>query len=62
MGLDGASSVVDPWCRSHHVRNLSVMDASVLPTSAAVNPALTVAAVTLRAANQLKAEIECGYA
>ena len=62
MGLDGASSVVDPWCRSHHVRNLFVMDASVLPTSAAVNPALTVAAVTLRAANQLKAEIECGYA
>ncbi|TIQ02473.1 MAG: GMC family oxidoreductase, partial [Mesorhizobium sp.] len=44
-------------CRSHDVENLYIMDASVLPTSAAVNPALTIVAVTLRAASKLRAEL-----
>ena len=57
MGHDAAASVVDPWCRSHQVANLYIMDASVLPTSAAVNPALTIAAVTLRAADRLRSEV-----
>jgi choline dehydrogenase-like flavoprotein len=57
MGTDGATSVVDTHCRSHDVENLYIMDASVLPTSAAVNPALTIAAVTLRAASKLRAEL-----
>ena len=53
MGADPATSVVDPWCRSHEVAGLWVVDASVLPTSAAVNPALTVAALALRAAGRM---------
>ena len=57
MGVDPATSVVDPWCRSHDVENLHIMDASVLPTSAAVNPSLTIAAVTLRSASHLRARI-----
>jgi choline dehydrogenase-like flavoprotein len=57
MGIDAAQSVVDPWCRSHDVDNLHIMDASVLPTSAAVNPALTIAAVVMRAAAKLRQEI-----
>ncbi len=48
MGNDPANSVVDPFCRSHDHRNLFIVDASVLPTSAAVNPALTIAALALR--------------
>ncbi len=48
MGADPAASVVDTFCRSHDHPNLFVCDASVLPTSAAVNPALTVAALALR--------------
>ncbi|MCQ0969390.1 GMC family oxidoreductase (plasmid) [Paracoccus sp. TK19116] len=48
MGNDPRTSVVDPWGRSHDHPNLWVADASVLPTSAAVNPALTVAAHALR--------------
>lgn len=48
MGADPRSSVVDPFCRSHDHPNLFVVDASVLPTSAAVNPALTIAALALR--------------
>ncbi|WP_218014000.1 FAD-dependent oxidoreductase [Rubellimicrobium roseum] len=49
MGRDPEASVVDPFCRTHNHPNLFVVDASVLPTSAAVNPALTIAALALRA-------------
>jgi choline dehydrogenase-like flavoprotein len=55
MGRDAASSVVDVFCRSHDHSNLFITDASVLPTSAAVNPALTVAALALRTADHIKA-------
>lgn len=57
MGLDGASAPVDPYGRAFQHANLFVVDAGVLPTSAAVNPALTVAAHALRAADHvLRAE------
>ncbi|MFV2003484.1 MAG: GMC oxidoreductase, partial [Paracoccaceae bacterium] len=48
FGPDPATSVLDIYCRSHDHKNLFVMDASFLPTSAAVNPALTIAAQALR--------------
>jgi choline dehydrogenase-like flavoprotein len=51
MGDSGASSVVDANGQCHDVDNLSIVDASVFPSSAAVNPALTVAAFALRAAD-----------
>lgn len=54
MGDDPSQSVVDNYCRSHDIKNLFITDASVLPTSAAVNPALTIAALTLRAADHIK--------
>jgi choline dehydrogenase-like flavoprotein len=50
MGSDPADSVVDPLCRSHDVENLWIVDGSVFPSSAAVNPALTIAAIALRVA------------
>lgn len=50
MGEDRATSVVTPDLRAHELENLYIVDASVLPTSAAVNPSLTVAALALRAA------------
>ena len=53
MGHDPATSVVDTFCRSHDHRNLFLTDASVLPTSAAVNPALTIAALSLRTADHI---------
>jgi choline dehydrogenase-like flavoprotein len=53
MGRDPKTSVVDIFCRSHDHANLFITDASVLPTSAAVNPALTVAALAIRAANHV---------
>lgn len=53
MGNDPAASVVDSFCRSHDHPNLFITDASVLPTSAAVNPALTIAALALRAGRHI---------
>ncbi|SHH33835.1 Choline dehydrogenase [Cognatiyoonia sediminum] len=53
MGDDPTSSVVDSFCRSHDHENLFIVDASVLPTSAAVNPALTIAALALRAGRHM---------
>ncbi len=53
MGNDPATSVVDSHCQSHDHPNLSIVDASVLPTSAAVNPALTIAALALRAGRHI---------
>jgi choline dehydrogenase-like flavoprotein len=47
-GLDPATSVLDPWCRAHEVENLWVVDSSFFPSSAAMNPALTIAAQALR--------------
>lgn len=53
MGADPSDSVVDAQCRSHDHPNLYITDASVLPTSAAVNPALTIAALSMRTAAQI---------
>jgi choline dehydrogenase-like flavoprotein len=53
MGLDPASAPLDPLCRAHDHQNLFVVDASFLPTSAAVNPALTIAAQALRVADHM---------
>ena len=53
MGVDDANSPLDGDCRLRGVRNLLVVDGSALPTAAAVNPALTIAANALRAADRL---------
>jgi choline dehydrogenase-like flavoprotein len=47
-GIDPATSALDPWCRSHDLENLWVIDAGFFPSSAAMNPALTIAAQALR--------------
>ena len=49
-GADPATSVLDPWCRSHDIPNLLVVDSAFFPSSAAQNPALTIAALALRVA------------
>ena len=56
MGADPRASVVNAQCRAHDLDNLYVMDASVLPTSAAVNPSLTIAALALRLARHLASQ------
>jgi choline dehydrogenase-like flavoprotein len=55
FGTDPRTSVLDPYCRAHDVENLFVVDASFFPSSAAVNPALTIIAQALRVADHLVA-------
>jgi len=59
FGSDPRSSVLDSFCRTHDVGNLFVVDASFFPSSAAVNPGLTIAAQALRVADHIK-ETELG--
>ena len=54
FGTDARSSVLDTFCRTHDVDNLFVVDASFFPSSAAVNPGLTIAAQALRVADHIK--------
>ena len=54
FGLDPRTSVLDPYCRSHDIENLFVVDASFFPSSAAVNPGLTIVAQALRVADHIR--------
>lgn len=54
FGADPKTSVLNLHCRSHDHQNLYVVDAGFLPTSAAVNPALTIAAQALRVGDYIK--------
>lgn len=53
FGTNPSTSVLDPWCRSHDVDNLYVVDASFLPSSGGVNPGLTIIAQALRVGQHL---------
>ena len=48
FGVDPATSVLNPDCRSHDLDNLYVADASFMPSALGVNPSLTIAANALR--------------
>jgi hypothetical protein len=53
MGASATSSVVGPDHQVHDVEGLYVMDGSVVPTSPAVNPQLTIMALATRASQML---------
>lgn len=53
FGEGPRTSVLDPFCRTHDIENLFVVDAGFFPSSAAVNPGLTVIAQALRVADHL---------
>lgn len=53
MGHSGSDSVVDPNGRAHDLENLYVVDGSVFVSSAAVNPSLTIAALSLRTSDRI---------
>jgi choline dehydrogenase-like flavoprotein len=52
MGTDPATSVLNLECRMHELDNVWIVDSSFFPSSAAVNPALTIAANAMRVAER----------
>ena len=56
FGHDPRTSVLDPFCKAHDLSNLYVVDASFFPSSAAVNPALTIIAQALRVADHIRGQ------
>ena len=53
FGDDPATSALDRNCKAHELDNLYVVDGSFFPSSAAVNPALTIIANALRVGDHL---------
>jgi len=57
FGHDSQTSALDVNCRAHEVDNLYVVDGSFFPSSAAVNPALTIMANALRVGDHLRGRL-----
>lgn len=53
FGTDPQTSVLDPWCRTHDIDNLYVVDSCFLPSAGALNTSLTVMAQALRVAEHM---------
>src|SRR5258706_14379680 len=53
FGRDPKTSALDVNCRAHEVENLYVVDGSFFPSSAAVNPALTIIANAFRVGDRI---------
>ncbi len=52
-GDDPGTAVLDSYCKAYDLDNLYVMDSSFFPSSAAMNPALTIAAQALRVGERI---------
>jgi choline dehydrogenase-like flavoprotein len=57
FGHDPKTSALNEFCRAHEVDNLYVVDGSFFPSSAAVNPALTIMANALRVGDHIAERI-----
>lgn len=60
FGKDPATSVLDPDCKAHAVKNLYVVDGSFMPTSGGVPITLTIAANSFRVADKLVKRLKTG--
>ena len=57
MGLNKKNSVVNPYCQTHDIENLFIIDSSIFTTSSGVNPLNTIMALSLRATDFIKHNI-----
>ena len=60
MGTDPERSVLNPYCQTHEVDNLFVVDGSFMPTSGGASPTLTIAANSFRTADHIRSRFESG--
>jgi len=57
LGSDPKQSVVDRNLRTHNHPNLFFLGSAMFPTYATANPTLTIAALSLRAVDEVKATL-----
>lgn len=57
MSSDPKTGVVDPDCRVHGIDNLYIAGSACFPTSGAINPTLTVVAISLRLSDHIKGKL-----
>jgi len=57
MGDKPLTSVVDHECRTHDHKNMFLLGSAVFPTCGTANPTLTIAALSLRAADHIKHQL-----
>jgi gluconate 2-dehydrogenase alpha chain len=60
MGMDPATSVLDPELRAHDTPGLYVFGGAAFPSCAGINPTLTLWAVCRRAAERLRDRLKKG--
>jgi glucose dehydrogenase len=60
MGKEGEDRAVDAQCRSVDHPNLYIVGSSVFVTGAVAYPTMTIAALSLRTADAIKAELRRG--
>ena len=60
MGRDLRTSVLNPFCQAHDVKNLFVVDGSCFVTFPEKNPTLTIMALAVRTARHMASEIRKG--
>ena len=57
MGNDPVTSVVDRNLRSHDLKNLHLVGSGCFPTATCTRPTLTIAALAIRAAENIVREL-----
>ncbi|WP_256199350.1 GMC oxidoreductase [Verrucomicrobium spinosum] len=60
MGPDEATSIANQYCQTWEVKNLFLMDGSVLPSNPDKNPTLTILALAWRGSEYLMEEMKRG--
>ncbi|MBI4907885.1 MAG: GMC family oxidoreductase [Acidobacteria bacterium] len=60
MGTDPKASVLNQWCQSHDVKNLFVVDGSVIPSASEKNPTHTMMALAARTADYISNSMKKG--
>jgi choline dehydrogenase-like flavoprotein len=60
MGTDAKTSVLNPWCQSHDIKNLFVVDGASFVSSGWQNPTMTILALSMRASEHLAEQMRRG--
>jgi choline dehydrogenase-like flavoprotein len=60
MGDNPKTSVLNPWCQSHDIKNLFVVDGGSFVSGGWQNPTMTILALSMRASEHLAEQMRQG--